>query len=291
MQVARTTGAEIFVSNTMTVPTGALAARALRIPHAWFLHEFGHQDHLRFLLGRRLTFAAIDRLSDVVIVNSPALKEFVGARMPRRIVRVAPYAVTVPPDIVAMNQDGAFRAVVVGFKSPGKGQIDAIKAVALMARRGFDVQLELIGDSAPGYEEELRSLCGTLDVVDRVRLSPFRVDRFAAMLKASVVVVCSRMESLGRVTVEAMKLGRPVIGARAGATTELVKHGWNGLLYDPGDAEQLAACLEKLWRSRGLGTQMGDRGRKSVADVFNSESYGSALEGAFAVAGQKHRAA
>jgi glycosyltransferase involved in cell wall biosynthesis len=45
---------------------------------------------------------------------------------------------------------------------------------------------------------------------------------------------------------EALAAGRPVIAARAGALPELVQHGENGLLFEPGDAADLAAQLRRL---------------------------------------------
>jgi glycosyltransferase involved in cell wall biosynthesis len=49
-----------------------------------------------------------------------------------------------------------------------------------------------------------------------------------------------RGEGFGRVTVEAMKVGRPVVGANGGGTVELIRDGWNGLFYRLGDAVDLA---------------------------------------------------
>ena len=67
--------------------------------------------------------------------------------------------------------------------------------------------------------------------------------------------MCSRAEAFGRVTVEAMKLGLPVIGAARGATPELVRDGWNGLLYAHGDANELAGKID-----RSIATARGDSG-------------------------------
>ena len=51
---------------------------------------------------------------------------------------------------------------------------------------------------------------------------------------ADAVLVCSHWESFGRVTVEAMLAGKPIIGSANGATTELIQNGVTGLLYDSG---------------------------------------------------------
>lgn len=56
---------------------------------------------------------------------------------------------------------------------------------------------------------------------------------------ADVVLICSHWEPFGRVTVEAMLAGKPVI-AISGATVELIHDGVTGLLYDPGNYSVLA---------------------------------------------------
>jgi len=292
VRLVRSVRAGILVTNTITLPLGGLAALTVGIPHVWFLHEFGVEDHdLQFLFGHRLTLAAVCRLADVVLVNSETLRRFVVGRIPRATVRIARYAVEVPKSDVSVSEgEGVFKMVLVGFKSFGKGQIEAIRALEILASKGLEVCLELVGDSVPGYEEELRRVCDGMRVSDRVVFSPFSSDATMKMARANVVLMCSRSEAFGRVTVEAMKMGRPVIGARAGATPELVSHGWNGLLYEAGVVEELARCIEQIYWDRGLGSRMGDRGREWAWERFNLRSYGSALETVLAEAMERGRA-
>ena len=62
--------------------------------------------------------------------------------------------------------------------------------------------------------------------------------------KADVELVCSNREAFGRVTVEAMMAGNPVIGADSGANTELIQDKKNGRIYKNGDAFDLSGKMQ-----------------------------------------------
>ncbi len=281
--LARQLDVDLCVTNTVILPVGALAARSARIPHAWFIHEFGSDEHgVRFLLGVEATLRIVDRLSAVVIVNSEALHSYLASWVHAEKLSLVRYAVNVPALSVSKPlTQKPFRLILVGAKAPGKGQAEAIKAVGVLADRGLDIDLELVGDGAPAYEDELRRLSEECGVTRRVRFIPFDANPFERMARSHVVLMCSRREAFGRVTVEAMKLGKPVVGAASGGTLELVRPGWNGLLYRPGDPEDLAARIEELIRDPEAVRLMGERGRTWACKTFTASAYGAALKAVF----------
>ncbi len=63
---------------------------------------------------------------------------------------------------------------------------------------------------------------------------------------ADCVVVPSYYESFGLVALESLACGTPVISARTGGMADYVRHGSNGMLFDPGCSEQLASCLSAM---------------------------------------------
>lgn len=279
-RIARQARAEAIVSNSLTTMAGAVAARRARTPHLWFVHEFGREDHgLPFALGPRLTFRLMRRWMRVCIVNSAAVQDHFRARL-GPAVQIARYAVNVPDWPTERAPGEALRLLLLGTKKPSKGQADAIRAVATLARRGVNLDLRLVGGSENSYEEELQALATALGVRDRVSFIPHAEDPFRLVCDADVVLMCSRCEALGRVTVEGMKAGKPIVGAAAGATTELVQHGWNGYLYAPGDSSDLAAWLEICHRDRSALARMGENGRDWAREMFNSRRYGAELEAA-----------
>ena len=89
---------------------------------------------------------------------------------------------------------------------------------------------------------------------------------------ANVVLMCSDSEAFGRVTVEALKSGRPVVGTRSGGTTESISDGVNGLLFPPGNAQELASALRRLATEPGLLARLSDNAAASVHGRFTIES-------------------
>ena len=74
----------MVISNTMLIPSHAIAAKLLGIPHYWLVHEFGRDDHqLRFLLGYRRSVRLIGQLSESVICISQAVEKAMLALDPK----------------------------------------------------------------------------------------------------------------------------------------------------------------------------------------------------------------
>lgn len=59
-----------------------------------------------------------------------------------------------------------------------------------------------------------------------------------------IEIVSSKQEAFGKITVEAMMGQIPVIGSNSGGTKELIKHNQNGLLFESGNADDLAKKIE-----------------------------------------------
>jgi glycosyltransferase involved in cell wall biosynthesis len=166
--------------------------------------------------------------------------------------------------------------------APAKRPEDAIRALGMLAKRGVNARLELVGRERRDYGQFLRNLAREWDVLDRVVGRPFTDNPHGCVAASDVALMCSRGEGFGRVTIEAMKVGRPVVGADSGGTAELIRDGWNGLLYRVGDAADLAAKIESLWRDRALLQRMGRNAQEWSRETFNLDRYTSGLLEAFA---------
>lgn len=80
-------------------------------------------------------------------------------------------------------------------------------------------------------------------------------------------------ETFGRGIIESYCAGRPVIASRIGAFKELVDEGVDGLLFKPGDPEDLAAKMAYLASSPRLCDEMGEKGRAKVVTGFTAEGH------------------
>ena len=86
-------------------------------------------------------------------------------------------------------------------------------------------------------------------------------DLMQAYADCDVFVLPSRYESFGLVLTEAMMFGKPVVATRAGGMAEIVEHGGNGYLTEPGDPAALADALRALLASADRRSAFGARSR------------------------------
>jgi glycosyltransferase involved in cell wall biosynthesis len=101
----------------------------------------------------------------------------------------------------------------------------------------------------------------------------------AVALDASTALVLpSRSEGMGRVVVEALCRGRPVVATRVGGIPDLVRDGENGLLAAAGDTRALAEALVRILTDRALAERLGARARESVEPwLATPEEYAARL--------------
>jgi len=284
--VIRRSGCHVVCTNTVTVGAGAVAARVARKPHVWHIREFGYDDHgLSYDLGTRVSRKLIGRLSSACIANSEAVAEEYRPYLAGTELTVVYNSVEVPPpgdeppEDLPWRHPGAIRCALPGKLVPGKGQEDAVRAMVNLTRGKVPAELLLLGGTGDAeYRRHIEWLVERNDLTDRVHMPGYSDDPLPLLNTADVVLICSRREAFGRVTVEGMKLGKPVIGARSGGTPEIVQQGETGLLYTPGDAEELAARIGRLHADRRLRDCLGARARVRARERFNQENYGREVE-------------
>jgi glycosyltransferase involved in cell wall biosynthesis len=101
----------------------------------------------------------------------------------------------------------------------------------------------------------------------------------AVALDASTALVLpSRSEGMGRVVVEALCRGRPVLATRVGGIPDLVRDDENGRLVEPGDTRALADALVRILTDRELAERLAARARESVEPwLATPEEYAAKL--------------
>ena len=275
---------EAVVTNTITVVTGALAAKLLGLPHVWYVHElWGGASGLRFDVGEGRSLKLLDRLSTVCVAASRTVAAPLAAALDHARVEVLYQAVTsradsggaAPP--AARPSPDTLLCVVVGVLHPIKRQADAIRALSVLLRQRVRAELWLVGEGEPAHVDSLRRLALAEGVADATRFLGFREDPEPFQRAADVVLSCCPIEGLGRSTVEGMLAGKPVVAARGGGNDELVREGLSGLLYEAGNHVDLAARLARLAADPAEGRRLGEEGRRWASATFARARYGEAM--------------
>jgi glycosyltransferase involved in cell wall biosynthesis len=110
-------------------------------------------------------------------------------------------------------------------------------------------------------EGALRAQASFAGCEGRVKFLGWRDDIPEIMPLFDVFVLPSLNEGMGRVLVEAMAAGRPVVASRVGGIPDLVRHGETGLLVTPRDNEAIAASISLLLSNPRQAERMGAQGR------------------------------
>ena len=150
-------------------------------------------------------------------------------------------------------------ALFVGVLELYKNVDGLARAWRVVAPRVPDATLRIVGRGS--RRDVVEALVRDLPERTRwdERLTPEEVAR--ALDESSVLVLPSRSEGMGRVIVEALLRGRPVLGSSVGGIRDLVRDGENGILFDP---DGLAEALERALSERGLLARLAAGARASA---------------------------
>jgi glycosyltransferase involved in cell wall biosynthesis len=152
----------------------------------------------------------------------------------------------------------------VGHIAQRKGQAVLAEAFAQIAPRHPEWNLQLAGSYTDEAAVPIRRLIKEHRLEQRIFLLGERLDAFDLMQRATLYVQPSFWEALGLALQEAMFAGCACIGSRAGGIPELIQHGQNGLLFEPGNVAQLAQMLEQLIADQGRREQLGRSATTSI---------------------------
>jgi glycosyltransferase involved in cell wall biosynthesis len=166
------------------------------------------------------------------------------------------------------------QALFVGVLELYKNVDGLAEAWRLAAPHAAGATLRLVGD---GTRKDVAEAL-VADLPEQTRWERrLTTDEVAKALDSSTALVLpSRSEGMGRVVVEALCRGRPVVGTRVGGIPDLVRDGLNGILVEPGDTRALAAALVRVLRDRDLAERLAAGARESVEPwLATPEDYAS----------------
>jgi hypothetical protein len=100
----------------------------------------------------------------------------------------------------------------------------------------------------------------------------YRDNPSAYVKLADVAFLGAEKEAFGRVTVEAMLLGKPVVGAASGGTIEIIDDTSTGFLFEPGDIEKATDIVEMLYKDPTLRKRIGIAAKKQATERFSQNT-------------------
>ena len=148
----------------------------------------------------------------------------------------------------------------IGWLLPIKGPMRLLKAMEGVWQDHADTNLVFIGKG--DLDVDLRAEALKTGANGRVNFLGWRSDIDEIMPLFDIFVLPSLNEGMGRVLVEAMAAGKPIVASNVGGIPDLVQHDHNGLLVPPGDEKALAAAIMQLIDDPVKAKMMGQRSRE-----------------------------
>jgi glycosyltransferase involved in cell wall biosynthesis len=174
---------------------------------------------------------------------------------------------------------------LVGLLIPWKGQRVLIDAAPEILAEVPNAHLVLAGgtpDECRAYEQDLRALVQDRGLAQRIQFLGHVSDISALYNALDVVLSCSTSpEPLGTVVIEAMTMGRPMIGPAHGGAAEMIEDGKSGRLTRPGDPSALAAAIIRLHRDPDYARRLGAAARERALHLFAVEEHVRRVQAAY----------
>lgn len=240
----------IALVHTFDVPTtvfGAPVARWYRTA-AFVSSQLSYRDLYSGFFQRLLRVS--DRFSDRIVINCQAVGRDLERRgVPHHRLYLCYNGVDTSvfhPLRSKRPKSLADAGLVVGVAAglrPEKGLDLLIRAFAAIAPAEHRLKLLVLGDGP--LRDDLERLSVDLGVGEHVVFQPGAPDVEAWLRATDIFVLPSHSESFSNALLEAMATGCCVIGSRVGGTPELITDGETGLLFEPGNVDDLASQLRR----------------------------------------------
>lgn len=241
-RLLRQENADLVFTNTLVPFVAAVAAHRLRVPHVWWIHEFGEED-FGFRIGWGKPARAYERMqqwSRLIICNSIAVATKFQQLMPAARIYHAYYPVHWKGNHIVTPKLAKF--LIFGQIAPSKGHREVLRALAINKQHNISCGgVHIKGPcEIKEYLEELQQFVIENHLAGEVKIESGFVATEEVMPLYEVLLVASQSEAFGQVIVEAIKAGLKVVVKNSGGAPELVNET-NGLLYS--SEEELGLIL------------------------------------------------
>ena len=237
-------------------------------------------NSLRYALGRGVETRVVRHADAVVGIAQSILTDIEGRGMPPAKLFHVPNGVDAAR-FAPRTRDAELGALLgvngiptlgfLGTLFPWEGVAWLVRAAALLRQKGLEFKLLIIGDGAdvPDVRKAIQDTAAESYVSFLGRVAHEHVERYYSVI--DVLVYPRRSVRLTELVtplkpLEAMALGKAVLGSSVGGIRELIEPGVNGLLFEPGNSEDFCRQATRLLQDDGLRRSLGEQARRRIVE-------------------------
>jgi glycosyltransferase involved in cell wall biosynthesis len=152
---------------------------------------------------------------------------------------------------------------------PIKGHDIIIKAAKILIDEGLEIRIKLIGDGE--LRPQLEDLVNKLSIQHNISFLGACEQSVVVnnLLQSHVHILASHHEGLGIANLEAMAMGKAVIGTEVGGLAEVIENDSNGILIPPNNPTELANAIRRIYYSPDFWKKIAENARLFCADNYS----------------------
>ncbi len=278
----------IHVNKTPCVFYGVITSAVAWLPVIWHVRNFNR----RFGIIGRIIYRHVDAVVCIShAIAKPFFEYFADSRDKIQVVYNGVYID--PLKKISVRSENILKELAIAkpvFIVGVVGRITAWKKIEvflhamhriMQQNSGKAIYGVVIGDCVTSKEQQMQddiayknylmTVHEKLQLQDKVRFINFKEDIETYIGELDMLVLPSENEPFGRVIIEAMALGVPVIAANSGAVPEIVIHNETGVLFPLGNDKSLAEEILRLYHDPLLLRRIAKDGWKRTHDYFSAD--------------------
>ena len=230
----------VHTNDSITV-VGAYTAMLLNVPHIWHMREiFDGQFGFKHTYSEGYCDKWMKRASCIVAISN-AVEERYKLYDGLKIKRIYD-GLLVPKCKFERNNSRRLELLFCGGTALHKGFQDVLELAKRLQKEGIDFHISIV--SSYCIDDNLKQDLKEFSLENRMSFLGFVDNVEELRQKSNVLLMCSKDEAFGLVTVEGMLSKILVVGRKSGATVELIKDGLTGFLYE--DIDEFVSIIKKV---------------------------------------------
>jgi glycosyltransferase involved in cell wall biosynthesis len=268
---------DLVHTNTSVIDIGAKFSKKYEIPHIWHVRE-SIEDHFGLKYLRRNNYTYIRNNSKFVITISKSIRKkyFIDEDCEKTVKLIYdgidkdlfPHKNYNNKNINSMD------CVFVGKIYKQKGQLQVVKAISILPEYiKKKITIDFYGDYEGKYYNEIQTFIDKNNLQANFRFLGYSENVNEVLSRYDIGFVCSKSEGFGRTTVEYMLSEVCPIVSDTGANIEIVKDGYNGLVYKYDDINCLVEKIIFCYENKNKVKQMTEQSRVTALSNYTLDSH------------------
>lgn len=267
-------GIQIIHFNSFIYGCGARSLNKLKLPYIWHIREFPEETFNLSFYNKKKSYDLICKSESVIAISKAIYNRF-SSDFGEKTTLVY-NGINHHEDTVRYHHDSTtcHNILMVGAIAKDKGQFEAIKSINNIVRCNEypNIKLNIVGGIIDNdYYSEMNEYIVSNNLNDHIIFWGYNTDLSEFRRNNRIVLICSKFEAFGRVTVEAMLAKQLVIGANTGGTIEIIDNFKTGILYEQGNENDLAERIIYALKNESEVERIIENGYEDAISKFTIE--------------------